>query len=231
MRRVALWSAVGAALAVAGVVGAVVLVPRIAGDGPPFDPETVPGTQVVWVTAPPGADHGTLELWQRDASRRWARTLTSPAWLGAQGISDRAREGSDYTPQGTFTITEGFGRLPGPDATLPYLWVDPSDTWWWVSDPASPQYNRKVRCAEADCPFDTARGENLGRTVPEYDRALVIDYNREPVAAGAGSAFFLHVDTGGPTAGCVAVAPDVVRTLLSTLQPSRQPVIGMYTAR
>ena len=39
-----------------------------------------------------------------------------------------------------------------------------------------------------------------------YSHAVVIDYNRFPVRAGAGSAFFLHVTNGQPTAGCVAVA-------------------------
>lgn len=220
------WAVLAAVIVAAGLV---VVLPRTSGARPPFDPASVPGTQVVWVTAAPGADRGTLELWERGGSGKWERTLATPAWVGKQGISDRAAEGSAYTPEGIFTLTEGFGRSP-VESKLPYLPVDSSNTWWWVSDPVSPLYNRSYRCAEAECPFDTRAAENLGRTVPQYDYALVIDYNRDPVVAGRGSAFFVHVEAGAATAGCVAVAAEVMRSLLGALQPSRRPVIGMYSS-
>ncbi|MEU7767419.1 L,D-transpeptidase family protein [Nocardia sp. NPDC049190] len=218
-------------LATVAAVGALLcfaLLPEIAGAPPPFDPDAIAGTQVIWVTAPTGADHGTLELWQRNRIRHWVRTFTAPAWVGAEGISTQAEEGAAFTPEGTFTVTEGFGRLPDVGATLPYLSVDPSNTWWWVSDPESPLYNQKFRCTEPDCPFDTGLAENLGRTDPQYNYALVIDYNRFPAVPKRGSAFFVHVAVGRATAGCVAVTDDVMRTLLATLHPSRKPVIGLY---
>ncbi|MFI9636275.1 L,D-transpeptidase [Nocardia sp. NPDC051929] len=218
---------VGGLVAVAVVLGGVLW--AVAGrERPPFDVDAVPGSQVVWVSAAAGADRGTLELWQRGRFRRWERTLAVPAWVGAEGISREAREGAAYTPEGTFPLTEGFGRVPAVGAKLPYLSVDPSNTWWWVSDTESPLYNQKYRCAEGECPFDTALSENLGRTEPQYDYALVIDYNRFPVVPGRGSAFFVHVDVGRPTAGCVAIGDDVMRTLLATLEPSRKPVIDIH---
>lgn len=220
------WTVTGVLVAVA-VVG-MVSVTGLSGRRPPFDPDAVPGSQVVWVTAPAGADRGTLELWQRKRFRRWERTLAVPAWVGNAGISREAREGAAFTPEGTFALTEGFGRLPHAGAKLPYLSVDPSNTWWWVSDTASPMYNQKFQCAEGECPFDTTLSENLGRTDPQYNYALVIDYNRFPVVPNRGSAFFVHVEVGRPTAGCVAVGDDVMRTLLTTLEPSRKPVIGIY---
>ncbi|MEU1997796.1 L,D-transpeptidase family protein [Nocardia gamkensis] len=218
------WAVAGILATVAGL--GIVLLAEITGSRPPFDPDVVPGTQVVWVTAPAGADRGTLELWQRNRFRRWERTLAVPAWVGSAGISREAREGAAYTPEGTFTLTEGFGRLPGADAKLPYLAVD--ESMWWVSDTESPLYNQEYRCAEGECPFDTTLSENLGRTDPQYNYALVIDYNRFPVVPKRGSAFFVHVEVGRPTAGCVAVGDDVMRTLLTTLEPSRKPVIGIY---
>ncbi|WP_255443417.1 MULTISPECIES: hypothetical protein [Amycolatopsis] len=39
--------------------------------------------------------------------------------------------------------------------------------------------------------------------------------------AKAGSAFFLHVSTGGPTAGCVALAQDDLIAVLRWLDPAR----------
>ncbi|MER7454031.1 L,D-transpeptidase family protein [Nocardia beijingensis] len=220
------WTVTWVLVAVA-VVG-IVSVTGLSGRRPPFDPDAVPGSQVVWVTAPAGADRGTLELWQRKRFRRWERMLAVPAWVGKAGISREAREGAAFTPEGTFALTEGFGRIPHAGAKLPYLSVDPSNTWWWVSDTASPMYNQKYQCAEGECPFDTTLSENLGRTAPQYNYALVIDYNRFPVVPNRGSAFFVHVEVGRPTAGCVAVGDDVMRTLLTTLEPSRKPVIGIY---
>lgn len=217
-----------AAVAVGAALLALIMLPRPASDAPPFDPGRVPGSQVVWVTARAGASHAMLELWERNRLREWKQTFAVRARVGGEGISEHAREGSAYTPQGIFPLTEGFGRRPAPAARLPYLDVGSSDTWWWVSDIESPYYNQRFRCAETACPFDTAAGENLGRTGEAYDYALVIDYNRAPVVPAAGSAFFLHVATDGPTAGCVAVSADVMRSLLTTLHPDHQPVIGMY---
>ena len=42
---------------------------------------------------------------------------------------------------------------------------------------------------------------------------------------GAGSAFFLHVTVGAPTAGCVSIASDQLTRLLRWLTPSRHPRI------
>jgi L,D-peptidoglycan transpeptidase YkuD (ErfK/YbiS/YcfS/YnhG family) len=54
---------------------------------------------------------------------------------------------------------------------------------------------------------------------------VVIDYNRFPVRAGAGSAFFLHVTDGSATAGCVAVPQDTLVTLMRWLTPAAHPRI------
>ena len=45
--------------------------------------------------------------------------------------------------------------------------------------------------------------------------------------AGAGSAIFLHVDTGKPTSGCVAVAEADVKRILGWLDPGKSPRIVM----
>ncbi|PZS40950.1 MAG: hypothetical protein DLM62_00090 [Pseudonocardiales bacterium] len=56
---------------------------------------------------------------------------------------------------------------------------------------------------------------------------MVIDYNRWPVHPGAGSAFFLHVTNGRPTAGCVATDRAVVIAILRWLDPRQHPVISL----
>jgi len=61
-----------------------------------------------------------------------------------------------------------------------------------------------------------------------YDALVVIGYNTDPVIAGAGSAIFLHIATPdfAPTAGCIAVAKEVLLRLLPVLSPGSTIRIG-----
>jgi len=60
--------------------------------------------------------------------------------------------------------------------------------------------------------------------VPAYNYAAVIAYNtaRTP---GLGSAIFLHVGTGGSTAGCVSLPASQLLAVLRWLKPSAKPRI------
>ncbi|MFB9924039.1 L,D-transpeptidase [Amycolatopsis halotolerans] len=172
--------------------------------------------QVLTVTA------HSASAWDHDGDR-WVRALGPyPAEVGAQGIGV-AREGLSLTPAGIWPLTEAFGIEPNPGTRLPYRQVTTSD--WWVSDVHSPLYNTHYRGTPGQ--FDEAAGENLGAAGPAYAHAVVIDYNRSPVVPGAGSAFFLHVTTGGPTAGCVALAQNDLIAVLRWLDPARKPVIAI----
>jgi L,D-peptidoglycan transpeptidase YkuD (ErfK/YbiS/YcfS/YnhG family) len=149
--------------------------------------------------------------------------LTASARLGSAGIGV-ASEGSTRTPQGTWALTEGFGRLGNPGTALPYRVVDGDD--WWVGDTRSPRYNEYAQCARRTCPFSEPASENLYDIGPVYDNAVVIDYNR-PGVPGAGSAFFLHIANSSPTGGCVAVDRGSMTTLLRWLRPDAAPVISI----
>lgn len=69
---------------------------------------------------------------------------------------------------------------------------------------------------------------------------IAINYNRRPgttpldwtrpLGAGRGGGIWFHVDHGGPTHGCVAVAQDHMRELLLALDPGRHPVVVMGDA-
>ena len=162
--------------------------------------------------------------WERDGER-WKPVLGPyPAEVGAKGIGV-AREGLSVTPAGVWPLTEAFGIEPDPGTRPPYRRVTTSD--WWVSDPHSPHYNTHFHGVPGTCPFDEAAGENLGDAGPAYAHAVVIDFNRAPVVPGAGSAFFLHASTGGPTAGCVSLALADLVEVLRWLDPARHPVIDI----
>ena len=184
-------------------------------------------TQAITVVAPStGSTTGTLQAWRRDANG-WFRVGPAVlAHLGSDGLSTSPSESRSATPIGSFTLTQAFGHDANPGTGLPYTHTTPSD--WWISQ-AGPLYNTRQRCA-ADCAF--TRGdpnEHLYYETPYYDYAVVIDYNTPNtpggVRPGAGSAFFLHVTDGAPTAGCVAVPADQVVRLLRWLTPGAHPRI------
>ncbi|MFC6602214.1 hypothetical protein ACFQDF_12725 [Ectobacillus funiculus] len=60
-----------------------------------------------------------------------------------------------------------------------------------------------------------ANSEHLADYPVQYKYAVVINYNTTNPVKGAGSAFFLHVSNGRPTAGCVAIPENY---MLQTLQ-------------
>lgn len=185
-------------------------------------------TQLVTVLAPGAASTtATLRTWQREPTGTW-RAVRGPVRVrvGTDGVG-RAGERTRRTPTGTFTLDQAFGRAANPGAELPYRRVGNQD--WWVSDSRSPAYNTYRHCAPGRCPFDESAGENLGRSGPSYDHALVIGYNTTRPVAGAGSAFFLHVDAGVPSAGCVVAPRAEVVALLRWLDPTRRPRITIGT--
>ncbi|WIX83065.1 L,D-transpeptidase family protein [Amycolatopsis carbonis] len=181
--------------------------------------------QMVTVTAPkPSSTTATLIAWQRKGSQ-WVRALGPfPAFVGTQGIGE-ASETTSRTPAGVWTLTEAFGIQPTNGTRLPYRQVTGHD--WWVSDVKSPHYNTHYSCAPGTCPFNEAAGEDLGKAGPVYDHATVIDYNRSPAVPGKGSAFFLHVSSGKPTAGCVSIPGADLDAVMRWLDPAGHPVINI----
>jgi L,D-peptidoglycan transpeptidase YkuD (ErfK/YbiS/YcfS/YnhG family) len=193
----------------------------------PLHFKTGAATQVITVVAASTAStQGTLQAW-RKVPGGWRRIgAAMHAWLGADGLSRHPSETRSATPIGSFTLTRAFGRLADPGTSVPYVRTTPAD--WWISE-AGPLYNTMQRCA-ADCPFTLGDpNEHLYYTVPYYRYAVVIDYNTRNsptgVVQGAGSAFFLHVTVGAPTAGCVSIGQAPMLRLLRWLAPARHPRI------
>jgi L,D-peptidoglycan transpeptidase YkuD (ErfK/YbiS/YcfS/YnhG family) len=193
----------------------------------PLPYSTGDATEVITVVAADTASTtGILRAFAK-VGGRWVE-FGSPvqAELGSDGLSAHPSESRSATPIGSFTVTQAFGRDTNPGTTIPYRQTTPDD--WWISQ-AGPLYNTLVRCA-AHCAFTLGEpNEHLYDTVPFYDYAAVIDYNtaNSPtgVVQGAGSAFFLHVSVGQPTAGCVAIPMQRLVQLLRWLQPAAHPRI------
>jgi len=190
----------------------------------PLEYSTGDATQVITVTAAStDRDTATLQAWAKAPGGGWLRHgAPSLAHLGPVGMSTQPSEQSTATPMGSFTLTEVFGALPNPGSGLPYWQTNPSD--WWISQPG-PLYNTHQRCSSG-CAFTQGDpNEHLHYETPYYNYAAVIDYNRWPVRKGAGSAFFLHVTDGRPTAGCVGIPQDDLVNILRWLTRAAHPRI------
>lgn len=189
--------------------------------------EAAPGQVVTVRVATASSTTGTLEGWRIDRGTGEYRRVLGPfpVFVGEDGVGP-ASEYTARTPAGTFTLTESFGSGEPPRRTrLPYVRTTLST--WWVSDVTSRHYNTMRTCAPgADCGFDQARSEQLG-AIRLYRPAIVIDYNRDPVVPGAGSAFFIHLSAGEPTQGCISMDPQPLRRLLRWLRPGADPVVSI----
>lgn len=199
----------------------------------PLTADTGSATQVVTVVASSrSATTAQLREWTKVPGGWRPVTGNILANVGSAGLTTHASETLPATPIGSFTLTQAFGRDANPGTALPYLHTTPDD--WWISQ-LGPLYNTHQRCATG-CAFDTNDGtgnpnEHLYYEIPYYDYAVVIDYNSGPhIMQGAGSAFFLHVTTGAPTLGCVAIPVADLLPLMRWLNPADHPRIVIGTA-
>jgi D-alanyl-D-alanine dipeptidase/L,D-peptidoglycan transpeptidase YkuD (ErfK/YbiS/YcfS/YnhG family) len=179
--------------------------------------------QVIVVTSSSwSSTTASLEAFERDGAGTPWRRVAGPvtAYVGRTGFSDDKHEGDGKTPVGVYGFGTAFGTAGDPGVHLPYRQTTSADVW--VDDPASSLYNTWQQ-EPADRRWVSA--ERLYQAGP-YHYAAVIHYNGDLVP-GRGSAIFLHVSQGHPTAGCVAVPEPVLLQLLRWLDPARAPVIAM----
>jgi L,D-peptidoglycan transpeptidase YkuD (ErfK/YbiS/YcfS/YnhG family) len=167
-----------------------------------------------------------LQAWNRAPGGGWLKYGAAvTAHVGSDGLTKSPSESRSATPIGSFTLTRAFGRDSNPGTKLPYTKTTPAD--WWISQPG-PLYNTLQVCS-SHCAFTRGSpNEHLYYETPFYDYAVVIDYNTRnagTVRQGAGSAFFLHVTDGHPTAGCVSIPPARLKTIMRWLAPTTHPRI------
>ena len=156
-----------------------------------------------------------LNLEYRDESLIWPGGNARAA-IGQAGVTANKKEGDGATPAGNFPLVSGFyraDRMPAPRSGLPLRALSPRDAW--VDDPADINYNRLV-----SLPYPS-HTEPMWLDEAVYDLLVVVGYNMDPVVPGAGSAIFLHIarHNFSPTAGCIAIAREVLIRLVPHLGP------------
>jgi len=185
--------------------------------------------QLITVIAPSlRSSVASLEVFERVGT--CFRLVDGPygANVGGNGLSTNHREGDDSTPIGLFAIQSTmYGVDANPGVTYHYHRLACGD--WWDEQSSSALYNHfvHVRCGTSP-PFG-GDSEPLWKVTPQYDYFAVIEYNRQPVVPGRGSAIFLHVSIGAPTTGCVAIPRVDLLRVLRFLRPSNHPMIYIST--
>lgn len=133
--------------------------------------------------------------------------------VGRTGLRLDKREGDGATPIGIWPLRRVLYRpdrlIPPPRTALPISPIGRQDGW--CDDPAHADYNRPVTLPHpASC-------ETLWRDDRAYDVVVILGHNDDPPQPGLGSAIFMHMTKPDrtPTAGCVALDPPDLLSLLS----------------
>lgn len=166
---------------------------------------------------------GTLQAWSKSASGGWVKYGPAiHAWGGSDGLTTHMSESRSATQVGSFSMTQSFGYYSNPGTSLPYFKTQPDD--WWISQKGR-LYNTHQRCS-SHCSFTLGSpNEHLYYETPDYNYAVVININTSPAVYPDGSAVFLHVTEGKPTAGCISIPQSNLVTIMKWLTPSTHPRI------
>jgi L,D-peptidoglycan transpeptidase YkuD (ErfK/YbiS/YcfS/YnhG family) len=221
MRKVEIARALGAAMMLTILAASAAARPSHAATAIPAS--TNPARQLITVTAAShSTTYATFRAYQVTGTKK---VLVFGPWIarvGYNGIAlpGRKREGDGKTPSGTYGFSFFFGVDPNPRVAFPYRHAYPYD--YWDDDSRSPRYNEWVDARRLS---PGAYPEPM-HNVPAYDYGAVIAYNTARVP-GRGSAIFLHVGTGGATAGCVSLPVKQLLRVLRWLRPADRPVIAI----
>lgn len=140
-----------------------------------------------------GGTSVNIQLWEKNEGL-WSKAMETSGFVGSDGIGTA----SDYiskTPAGAYALGYAFGMHGNPGCRLDYRRI--THTSYWIGTMWDPQYNTWQERTSG-----TSWDEHLIEYSQAYEYAMTFDYNRGP---GGGSAFFLHVSNGRPTAGCISL--------------------------
>lgn len=161
-----------------------------------------------------------ISFYYSNENGEWKKkdSLTCDGYVGRNGVVsyDDMHEGGMATPYGLWHIGEAFYIYDKPSTGLDSFRI--TEDTYWVDDPNSAYYNRKVVGTE-NKDWDSA--EDMYYITPQYNYGFVFDYNADCIP-GKGSAFFFHV-AFNPTAGCVGTSEENVLAYLAELSAEKNP--------
>lgn len=199
--------------------------------------------QLVLVITPDwSADHGTLRTFSRDGDSWREVSAAAPVTIGKNGAgwglglnepqNDAGgpikREGDNRSPAGVFRIGDIFGYAARAETAMPYRALSASD--WCVDVSGAAHYNRIVDAKVVGDAAVKGSTEPMRRDLhahgdQRYRLGFVIEQNPQAIPQ-AGSCIFGHLwkSPTDATAGCTAMTPPVMQSLLAWLKPKDAPV-------
>lgn len=166
-----------------------------------------------------------LTAWQRTVVG-WTKVMgpytAHLGWGGFRKAIDR-RESDGTTPTGRYGFAGGFGLMGNPGYGLGWFVVGPTD--YWAEQPGRADYNTHQVGPANPALAPWSNFEHLIDYPVAYRYAAVIRFN-DPPAGPYGSGIFLHVSTGGPTAGCVSLAEGDLLPVLRWIDAGTRIVMG-----
>jgi len=188
--------------------------------------------QVVTVNHTRGA-RARVALWEADATG-WHRVARSRAGhIGYGGLvrASLRKQNTGTTPLGTFRLLSTFGTHPRAAGwRLEHQQIQAGD--YWVQDNRSAYYNRYRNKSEGGFRWwlpqsDPNSSERLADFPTQYEYSIVTSFNYAKQVRHRGSGIFLHVNGGGPTAGCVSAPRWFLVRAMVDLDPGLRPVIAI----
>ena len=160
----------------------------------------------------------TVTTYEKKANDKWdvGSIKAVSGYVGSNGIAsanNNSTEGSNKTPYGTYYCRTGFGNGSKEKIGVKMsTWYDISSgvhTWSGSGTSAGFDGGKDIVINKY---YDHAVSGGTGAETisaykdTSYKYSMFIEYNSGTTAkAGKGSAFFLHVSSGNPTAGCVSI--------------------------
>lgn len=148
--------------------------------------------QILGVVA--NGSSSTVYLFEKNGSQ-WQTVLSVPGRVGYNGVGS-SYEGSGRTPKGAYQLGFAFGTGPNPGTNLAYKQITGSS--YWISNPEDSQYNTWQERSNS-----SSLDEHMSDYPTQYKYGITLNYNN---GVNGGSAFFVHVNGNGATAGCVSVS-------------------------
>lgn len=197
---------------------------------------------IVVTTSGWNVDHGTLRTFAREGDGWREVRAAVPVTIGKNGAgwglglnapqTDAGgpvkREGDNRSPAGVFRIGDSFGYAASVDSAMPYLALNATE--YCVDVSGAKHYNRIVDANVVGADAVKGSTEPMRRDLhangdQRYRMGFVIEQNPRAVPQ-AGSCIFAHLwkSPTDATAGCTAMTPAVMQSLLAWLKPEDHPV-------
>ena len=148
--------------------------------------------QIIGVVA--NGSSSTVYLFEK-SKEQWQTVLSMPGRVGYNGVGS-AYEGSGRTPKGAYSLGFAFGTGQNPGTNLAYKQI--TDHSYWISNPDDSQYNTWQERTSS-----SSLDEHMSDYQAQYKYGITLNYNN---GVNGGSAFFVHVNGNGATAGCISVS-------------------------